>query len=177
MGWKTTAAKAARTSQHCSRAVFKRLAFTGLLMYSSMPASRHFSRSPVMALAVRAMMYGRRGPSGQRRRISRVASRPSISGIWMSMRTTSYSLASSACTASSPLLVEVAVYPRLFEQAECHALVDHVVLGDEDAQVAVDGQCRLGRVTVDGGRRVRAVGSLDRSVRRCRHRSAVRPRF
>src|SRR5947209_3864584 len=33
---------------------------TGLARYSEAPASRHFSRSPFMALAVRAMMGSRR---------------------------------------------------------------------------------------------------------------------
>ena len=60
-----------------------------------MPAARHNSRSPLMALAVRAMM-GMRLPSGVKdcpdassRRISLDAAKPSISGIWQSIRMTS----------------------------------------------------------------------------------------
>ena len=58
------------------------------------PPARHISRSPSIAFAVIAMI--RSGRSGQRARIRRVASSPSISGIWTSMSTTSYGSRSSA---------------------------------------------------------------------------------
>ena len=53
-----------------------------------MPAARHISRSPSIAFAVIATI--RSGRSGQRARMRRVASRPSISGIWTSISTRSY---------------------------------------------------------------------------------------
>src|SRR6201997_4258064 len=59
--------------------------FTGLARYSEAPASRHFSRSPFIALAVRAMIGNRRNDGFCR--ITCIAAAPSISGIMMSMRT------------------------------------------------------------------------------------------
>ncbi len=62
----------------------------GLLRKSSMPAARQRSRSSPNALAVNARMRICAPPPAHRatsrRRISRVASKPSISGIWQSMR-------------------------------------------------------------------------------------------
>ena len=67
-----------------------------------MPAARHFSRSPFMALAVMATMGVRRPPPSLSR-IRAVASKPSISGIWPSMSTASYRVRATASTASLPL--------------------------------------------------------------------------
>ena len=49
---------------------------------------RHLSRSPCIASAVIAMMLGR-SLAAQRAQMTRLASRPSISGIWTSMSMTS----------------------------------------------------------------------------------------
>ena len=52
-----------------------------------MPDSRQRSRSPLMALAVMARIGTRTSPpAASRSRIRRVAWKPSISGIWQSMR-------------------------------------------------------------------------------------------
>src|SRR5438445_1573573 len=75
-----------------------------------MPAARHSSRSPCIALAVIATIRGRRS-AGQRRAISREASNPSISGIWTSINTRSYGCRSMASTASRPLAATSALYP------------------------------------------------------------------
>ena len=75
-----------------------------------MPAARHSSRSPCIALAVIATIRGRRS-AGQRRAISREASNPSISGIWTSINTRSYGCRSMASTASRPLAATSARYP------------------------------------------------------------------
>src|SRR6201992_4391269 len=61
---------------------------TGLVTKSFMPASRQFCSSAIAALAVHAMMYTSDTGEGRRRMI-RVAASPSISGIIMSMNTTS----------------------------------------------------------------------------------------
>src|SRR3984893_13967166 len=59
--------------------------FTGFARYSEAPASRHFSRSPFMAFAVRAMI-GRRRNAGFCL-MTCMVSYPSISGIMISMST------------------------------------------------------------------------------------------
>src|SRR4051812_49665696 len=56
-----------------------------------MPASRHFSRSPVKALPVIATIRGRLS-AAQRLQICRAASKPSISGIWTSRKRISYAV-------------------------------------------------------------------------------------
>ena len=50
-----------------------------------MPAATQASRSPGIALPVSATM-GTRAPCGSAARIARAAARPSITGIWQSMR-------------------------------------------------------------------------------------------
>src|SRR5574341_2300853 len=64
-----------------SRSAFR---LTGLLMYSVAPAWRQRSWSPGMARAVRAMsgVEVKRGSARRRR----VASRPSMPGIWMDIQ-------------------------------------------------------------------------------------------
>ena len=63
-----------------------------------------------MASAVMATIQGR-SPSGHRSRICRVASSPSISGIWTSDRSRSYGWRSSASIASKPFAATSARYP------------------------------------------------------------------
>src|ERR1022692_347176 len=66
------------------------------------------SRSPTMAWAVTSMI----GTCGRGdRRIWRVASKPSIPGIWQSIKTRSYSSRCTASTASTPLATAWARYP------------------------------------------------------------------
>ena len=68
-----------------------------------MPAATQRSRSSIMAWAVIAMM-GRWAPvPSSRARILAVASNPSISGIWQSMRTASKRSRATSCSASRPL--------------------------------------------------------------------------
>src|SRR6266516_3643453 len=85
-------------------------ALNGLATYPVMPRSRHRSRSPLRACAVSAMIGSVR-PAGSARMAS-VAANPSISGIWMSMSTTSYVRAPTASTASRPLLTMSTWCPR-----------------------------------------------------------------
>jgi len=61
----------------------------GLDRKSSIPATRHASRSSAVALAVSAITSWRPAPAAARRRSSRVASKPSITGIWQSISTRS----------------------------------------------------------------------------------------
>src|SRR5215467_124875 len=76
--------------------------FTGLARYSEAPASRHFSRSPFIALAVSAMIGSRRNAGFSR--ITCIVWYPSISGIIMSIRTIAISgVDSSMATASRPV--------------------------------------------------------------------------
>ena len=80
---------------------------------SSMPASRHRSRSPSSAEAVIAMI-GTRSPACSWSRIARVAAKPSIRGIRQSIRTAAYPWPGlSASTASTPSAATSASYPPL----------------------------------------------------------------
>ena len=72
----------------------------GLARKPLQPAARHFSSSPFMAFAVRAMI-GMVTPS-RRRRV--VAAYPSMTGICMSIRTTSNGWVPARSTASLPLV-------------------------------------------------------------------------
>jgi hypothetical protein len=72
-------------------------------MQSSIPAAKHSSRSPCIALAVIATIRGRRSP-GQRRPISREASNPSISGTFRAGGVCS----DSSLTTSAASLLEIA---------------------------------------------------------------------
>ena len=71
-------------SSHRNSMAYKAFGSNGLLKKSFMPAARHWCLSSSKALAVMAMM-GRSGPSWAR--IARVAPRPSIRGICMSIST------------------------------------------------------------------------------------------
>ena len=62
-------------------------ALNGFVTYAFMPDARHFWRSSASACAVRATM-GTSALAGSAR-MARVASIPFISGIWMSISTTS----------------------------------------------------------------------------------------
>ncbi len=80
-----------------------------------------------------AMIHGRRAPVYSLR-IWRVASRPSMSGIWMSIRMTSYFCRSSASQHFDAVLDDVGPIAHLAEDARGHLLVDDVVLRQKDAQ-------------------------------------------
>jgi len=68
-----------------------------------MPISRHRSRSPDTAFAVTAMMGTSAGVAAAAPvRMLLVASKPSIRGIWQSIRTTSYLFSERASSASIP---------------------------------------------------------------------------
>mmetsp|Transcript_27358 Transcript_27358/g.47241 ORF Transcript_27358/g.47241 Transcript_27358/m.47241 type:complete len:232 (-) Transcript_27358:397-1092(-) len=88
----------------------------GLGMWSSIPDARHLSLSASDTLAVTAQMKLRRevlfcsSPS----RIRRVASYPSHTGIWQSMRMTSKSSAALASTASAPFETILYRQPTFF---------------------------------------------------------------
>jgi len=71
----------------------------GLVRNPEQPASRHRSSVPFMASAVSAMM----GMVWPRSRRMRVAVKPSITGIWMSISTRSNAIRPAASTASLPL--------------------------------------------------------------------------
>mmetsp|Transcript_21719 Transcript_21719/g.60234 ORF Transcript_21719/g.60234 Transcript_21719/m.60234 type:complete len:248 (-) Transcript_21719:865-1608(-) len=73
----------------------------GFSRNSSMPASLHLSCSALSVSADSAMILGRM-PCGKRCMMQRVASRPSISGMWMSMRMRSYTFSSSALSTCRP---------------------------------------------------------------------------
>lgn len=62
---------------------------TGLLTYSSMPISKYLSRSPLIAWAVTATIYGSLSDDMDSL-IALTASIPSMNGIWISMNTISY---------------------------------------------------------------------------------------
>ena len=85
-GASTGAGRGALRDSSSQRSIFSYsvAGFTGLPMWSFMPAARQASRSAPNALAVIATM-GVESSSGTVR-IRRVASRPSISGICMSIR-------------------------------------------------------------------------------------------
>ena len=80
--------RAKRSLRLAATTAARRMRSTGLAMKSSMPASRHLARSLAKALAVRPTMRTvLAGPSSSRMR--RVASRPSMTGICISMNTRS----------------------------------------------------------------------------------------
>ncbi len=84
---------------------------TGLLRYSSAPASRQRSRSPGMARAVTAITgaeASRRSGCARRRRI---VSRPSISGSWISIKTASGRISDAWERKSRPLRRETTWKP------------------------------------------------------------------
>ena len=98
-----------------------------------MPAFRHSSRSCAMALAVRATIGMALPPSDcSRLRISAVASKPSISGMWQSIRIRSNEPPRGASSASLPLVATVTLVALQLQDAERHLLVDEVVLDQQD---------------------------------------------
>ena len=79
-----------------------------------MPAARQASRSPCIAFAVSATIGRRARPvSRSRARQVVVADRPSITGIWQSISTTSKRVADICSSASAPLPATLAVTPRV----------------------------------------------------------------
>ena len=76
-----------------------------------MPLARQRARSPESACAVNATI-GSPAPEGVAR-MARVAANPSISGIWMSMRTRSYGAPATASTAARPSPTTSTWWPRL----------------------------------------------------------------
>ena len=75
-----------------------------------------------MAFAVMAMM-GVRRPGGSVARIRRVATSPSITGIWTSISTTSNVAAAMASTASRPLATQVTVTPTCSSMVRASTLL------------------------------------------------------
>ena len=124
-----------------------------------MPAARQRSRSPSMALAVSAqMVWWRLSPS--RLRITAVASKPSMSGIWQSISTRSYLRFSSASTASRPFTTASAAKPSFCSKPQRDALIDLVVFGEQNPH----------RILHEAALR----SALRAALRRCR--SAILPR-
>ena len=77
-----------------------------------MPQAMQRSRSPTMALAVMATMWtwGCNTPAAPAR-MTRVASNPSITGIWQSMNTASNRRWANRSTASWPLFTATTAWP------------------------------------------------------------------
>lgn len=75
----------------CANASTSSCELTGLLKCAFMPASRESLRSSAKALALTAIIGVVAASSRSSARIRRVASRPSMPGIMMSINTTSYS--------------------------------------------------------------------------------------
>ena len=96
---------------YCLSTRYRSAVSKGFVSTSFMPAAIQRSRSSIPALAVRATTGNdfQRLPS---RRIRRVASRPSISGIIMSIRTRSKSFSPSRRMASWPFSTTSAITPR-----------------------------------------------------------------
>ncbi len=110
-----------------------------------MPAARHFSRSSLMTFAVSAMMGSRLAPRlASSSRMRRVAVNPSITGIWQSINTASKSVAAMRSRASAPLLAMVTSAGEILQRALRHALIDRIVLDQEDL-VAAEGRQGLRR--------------------------------
>ena len=108
------------------------------------PGGEARSRSPCIALAVIATIRGR-SSAAQRSRIRRVASSPSISGIWTSISTRSYGCRSSASIASIAVAGDVRAVAELLEQPERELLVHGVVLGQQDPQRVSRAELRIVR--------------------------------
>ena len=82
-----------------------------------------------------------------RSRIAAVASKPSISGIWMSISTTSKELGGQHQRHLRSVLRHFHGMTGLFQNAACHQLVDLVVFGQQDAETSTgpaDLRARLG---------------------------------
>ena len=108
-------------------------------MKSSIPAARQRSRSSTVALAVSATI-GRRSP---RARSCRVASKPSISGMWQSISTTSKRCDPGRQGLGAVLRDDHAM-PVALQHGDRDRGVDRVVLGQQDVQAAP------GRATAGG---------------------------
>src|SRR5258708_37772979 len=104
--------------------------FTGFARYSDAPASRHFSRSPFMALAVRAMIGKRRNDAFCR--MTWMVLYPSISGIMISINTMATSgVDSSVSIASRPVPAVKTVIPA-FQHAAERENISHVIVHHEN---------------------------------------------
>jgi len=118
----------------------------GLLGYPSIPAARHFSRSSGLACAVMATIGVGPPAASARARMAAVAPYPSMSGIWISMRTRSNGPFSMASAASNPLHATVMLCPFSFEDRARHLSIDRIIFRDEDSQaVFVARRVRLAR--------------------------------
>ena len=99
-----------------------------------MPASRQRSRSPFIACAVMATMRDvRAGRRARARGWRAVASKPSISGICTSISTRSNALARQRGERLVAVVGDGHAMSALRQQADRDALVDDVVLGEQDA--------------------------------------------
>jgi hypothetical protein len=90
---------------HRISAASSRLGSIGLVIWSFIPAFRLLSRSPLIAWAVMARIGSLSKRSSAR--ISLVAVNPSMTGIWMSIRTRSNGSAATRSTPSRPFTATV----------------------------------------------------------------------
>lgn len=90
---------------------------SGFATYASIPAARHASRSPVMALAVSATIGVRRPVVRSCSRMAAVASNPVIPGICTSMRMMSNRCFLARETASAPSATIDTLWPRCLSSA------------------------------------------------------------
>ena len=99
-----------------------------------MPAARHCSRSPAIALAVSARIGVCRPVARSCSRMTAVASSPPISGICTSIRMMSNGSDRGAIGGLPPVADDRHAVPLLLEQRRDQRLVGEVVFRDQHAQ-------------------------------------------
>ena len=113
-----------------------------------MPAARQRSRSPGIAFAVSATIGARRPfEPASRPRMARVASKPSITGIWQSISTRSKRAFDSAATASAPFTQSVGADAEGLHEPNGDVLIHAVVFDEQHAsgRIALRAQNRARR--------------------------------
>ena len=123
-----------------------------------MPAARHSSRSLGHRIGGHGDDVQVHRPATVRR-IRRVASRPSSSGICTSISTTSYGCCSSASSASSAVPGDVGLMAETSEHGEGDGLVHRTVLDEEDRDRGLAGLAARG-----GRRRLLVVRELEHAA-------------
>ena len=119
----------------------------GLPRCASMPAARHFSRSSLMTFAVSAMMGRRLAPRlSSSSRMRRVAVNPSMTGIWQSIKHGIEVRCGHALQGLGAVVRNGHFRRQILQHALRHALIDRVVLDQQDL-VAAKG--RHGLCAVD----------------------------
>ena len=111
--------------------------------------------------------------SGQRSRIRRVASSPSSSGIWTSIRTTSYGARLQRRDRLEPVRHDVRRVAHPLEEPEGELLVHRVVLGEQDPKRVARGQLRRRSPAASGARRQSPARSPDRTPTSASRRAAA----